>query len=260
MPTVPEEGDLRGTIRGIVHPVGLSVYRGRAFWKRRIVFQMHVWRVDGEPVQTEPLLVALEVPVGTTGRWRQKLAPGTAISFVSTGLERFGRGALQLPLTRFLGAADDGELLEVEASRRLPEYLDTAEFGRLAAGAGMGDYSGPCDWHGKRVELDLSVGDERDVDAPLAHARTLFATWNEWEEKLRALVANNLLPLWLDWNPDEVPIDADTLYGRLTLKGIWVLEDGVVWLSMDAGGQFTDHELAVDGTVAGGPTEINLEG
>jgi hypothetical protein len=220
---------------------------------------MHVWRLDGQPVQTEPLLVALEALVGTTLGWRQRLAPGAAISFVSTGLERFGRGALQLPLCRYLGRADDRELLEVEASRRMPDFLDTAEFGRLVSERGGMGYSGRCAWHGRRVVLDLSV-DAETVDDVLEHARTLLATWPAWEGKLRALVARELLPLWLDWNPDEAPIDANTLYGRLTLARIWVMDDGQVQLAMDAGEEFTDHEIAVDGTVAGGPEEINLEG
>jgi hypothetical protein len=253
-------GELRGTIRGIVHPTGMRVYPGRSFWTRRIVFQMHVWRLDGQLVQTKPLLVALEAFVGTTWRWRQRLAPGAAISFASTGLEAFGRGALQLPLSRYLGPADDRELLDVEASRRLPDFLDTPEFGRLSANAGMGDYSGRCAWHGTTLELDISGDEDGNVASALDHARTLLATWEEWEDKLRDLVARELLPLWLDWHADEAPIDADTLYGRLTLERICVMDDGEVQLSMDAREQFTDHEIIVDGTVAGGPTEIYPEG
>jgi len=253
-------GELRGTIRGIVHRTGMRVYPGRDFWTRRIVFQMHVWRLDEQPVQTQFLLVALEALVGTTPLWRQRLAPGAAISFASTGLEPFGCGALQLPLSRYLGPADDRELLEVEASRRLPDFLDTAEFGRLAHEPGGFAYSGRCAWHGRTVLLDLSGDENGKVDATLEHARTLLATWESWEGQLRALVARELLPLWLDWNPDEAPIDADTLYGRLTLERIRVMDDGQVQLSMDAGGEFTDHEIAVDGTVAGGPTEIYPEG
>jgi hypothetical protein len=253
-------GELGGTIRGIVHPTGTRVYPGRRFWTRRIVFQMHVWRLDEQPVQTRPLLDALESPIGTIWRWRQRFAPGAAISFASTGLETFGRGALRLPLSRYLGPADDRELLDVEASRRMPEFLDTAEFGRLVSEPGGFDYSGQCAWHGRTVDIDLSGDEEGDVDATLEHARTLLATWESWEGQLRALVARELLPLWLDWNPDEAPIDADTLYGRLTLQRIWVMDDGQVQLSMDAGEEFTDHEIVVDGTVAGGPEEIHPEG
>jgi hypothetical protein len=253
-------GDLQGTIRGIVHASGLHVYAGSSFWMRRIFFHMHFWRLDGQLVQTKRLLVTLEVSVVMMPLWRRRLAPGATISFVTTGIERIDSRVLQVPMDSFLGAADDPELLEVQASRRKPDILETAEFGRLALDPGGMDYIGQCVWYGRTIELELGGDDEGSVEVTLRHARTLLATWPEWLRGLRELVARELLPLWLDWHDGEPPIDGDTLYWRLTLQRIWVMDDGGVQLVMDAGSEFDNDDLKVEGTVAGGPTEIVPEG
>jgi hypothetical protein len=86
-------GDFRGTVHCVVHPSGISVYPGRRFWMRRIVFSTHAWRVAGQPVRKQAVLVDLEVPVGTAGRWRRKIAPGEAISFESAGIWKMPRAA-----------------------------------------------------------------------------------------------------------------------------------------------------------------------
>ena len=253
-------GDFRGTIRCVVHLSGMRVYPGRRFWSRRIVFQMSAWRVDGQPVREQVLLVDFEALLGMAWRWRRRIAPGEVISFESTGITKMPRGGAFLRLSRFLGPAADPELQEIAAALRKPDVRSTTEFGRLVREPGEDDYSCSCTWHGTTLQLDLSPDDEGDVGATLAHARALHAGWERWEGQLRALVAGELLDLWKDWNADEPPIDGETLYGRLTLRRIWVMDDGAVQLEMDAGGQFTDHEVVIDGTVRGGPKEANLEG
>ncbi|HEU4455809.1 MAG TPA: DUF2262 domain-containing protein, partial [Longimicrobium sp.] len=140
------------------------------------------------------------------------------------------------------------------------DVRETAEFGALVREPGEDDYSCRCDWHGTVLELAISDADSGDVERSLEGARALHAGWAEWEGRLRELVARELLPLWMDWNPDEAPIDADTLFGMIPLERIWIMGDGEVRLTMDAGGQFTDHVLVVDGTVEGGPTDIYPEG
>jgi hypothetical protein len=233
------------------------VYPGHRFWNRRIVFQTNAWRVDGQPVRKQFVLVDFETPLGTVARWQPRIAPGEVISFESTGIWKMPRGGAFLRLSRFLGPAIDPELQEIAAAARKPDVRST-EFGELVAKPGE-DYSCTCVWHGTPVTLDLSP-DEEDVEATLAAARRLHAEWGRWEGQLRALVTGELLPLWKDWHADEDPIDGDTLYGRLTLERIRVMDDGQVQLMMDAGGQFTDHEIVVDGTVEGGPEDIYPEG
>ena len=248
-------GDLRGTIRGVVHPVhGLDVGPGRWFWTRRIRVRTIVWRLDEGPVTTAFLSAFREVPVFAAASWRRRVVPGTVVSFVSRGMVRGEFGNLLLPLTSFLGAASDPELLDAAAPMLRPDVLQTAEFGSLVREPGGGDYSGRCAWHGTVLELTLLGVDRDDVGGSLA------AAWAEWEARLRALVTRELLPLWRDWNPDEKPIDGDTLFGMLPLERIWIMGDGEVQMTMDAGGQFTDHQIMVDGTVEGGPTDIYPEG
>lgn len=254
-------GDLRGTIRGVVHPTeGFAVDPGRWFWTRQIRLRMIAWRLDGRPVTPEFLFAVREVPIGTTALWRRRAAPGTVVAFESTGMERGPRGSLRLPLTRFLGAASDPELLDAVAPMLRRDVLETAEFGSLVREPGGADYSGRCAWHGTVLELSLFGADRGEVGRSLADARALHASWAEWEARLRALVTRELLPLWRDWNPDEKPVDGDTLFGMFPIDRIWIMGDGEVQLTMDAGGQFTDHVLTVDGTVEGGPTDIYPEG
>ena len=250
-------GDLRGTIRGVVHPTnGLGVVPGRWFWTRGIRLGMIAWRLNEQPVRPEFLFAVREVPFGTVGWWRRRIVPGTVVSFTSTGLRKGPRGSLLLPLTTFLGAASDPELLDAVAPLLREDTRVTAEFGTLVCRPGEDDYSVVCDWHGTRLELSLSAGETGGVEASLAQARALHAAWARWERRLRELVTRELLPLWKDWNADEAPIDGDALFRLLTLERIWITGDGVMQLMMDAGGQFTDHSLWVDGTVEEGPTEI----
>jgi hypothetical protein len=254
-------GDLQGTIRGIVHSSGLDVYRrDGSFWMRRIYFHIHVWRLGEQPVQTRRLLVTLVVPRVMMPLWRRRLAPGATISFVSGGIERFGSRTPQVPLTTFLGTVDDPELLEVEASSRNPDILETPEFGRLPLDRYGMDYVGQCTWYGLPVELELAGDDEGSVEGTLQHARTLLATWPEWPPRLRKLVARQLIPVWHELHEGEPPIDPDILYARLRLQRLMVMADGAVQLVMEAGEEFDGDDLSVEGTVAAGPTEIYPEG
>jgi hypothetical protein len=253
-------GDLRGSIRGIVHSSGLDVYRDGSFWRRRIYFHIHVWRLGEQPVQTRRLLVTVKVPLMAMPLWRRRLTPGAMISFVSGGIERFGSRAPQVPITRFLGTVEDPELLEVEASSQNPAILETPEFGRLPLDRYGMDYVGDSTWYGLPVELELAGDDEGRVEVALEHARTLLATWPEWPPRLRKLVARQLIPVWQEMHEGETPIDPDILYARLRLQRVMVTADGAVQLIMEAGEEFDGDDLTVWGTVADGPTEIYPEG
>lgn len=254
------EGDLRGTLRAVVHPSGMNDYPGKRFWTRQLAFSPVAWRLGEGPVRSEPLIVLREIPIGTAGRWRRRIAPGAVISFESSGLERTVHGALRLRMTRFLGPADDPELSAAAAPALTTDVRETAEFGALVRKPGDDIYTGRCDWHGRTVELWVSGEDEGDVEPALKHARALHAGWASWEARLRALTTAELLPLWLDWHAEEPPIDGDALYGMLTLESVWVMDDGTLSLTMDPAGQFTDHTIRVDGSVEGGPEEIDIEG
>jgi hypothetical protein len=254
-------GDLRGTVRGVVHPTsGLRVWPGRWFWTRRIRFDLIAWRLDEQPVSVGMLSVVCEVALGTTASWRRRIAPGTVVSFRSTGIELGPHGHPLLPLATFLGAASDPELLEAAAPVLKEDTRVTAEFGTLTRAPGAEEYSGRCDWHGTLLELSLSGAEAGDIEASLEQARALHAGWTRWEGRLRELVTRELFPLWRDWNADEAPIGGDALFRLLTLERVWITGDGSVQLTIDAGGQFTDHELVVDGTVEDGPTDVGLEG
>jgi hypothetical protein len=147
-------------------------------------------------------------------------------------------------------------LQEIAAAARKPDIRST-EFGELIAKPGE-DYSCTCVWHGKPVTLDLSPDEKtsmRRSRPPGASTRSGTAG-----KASCALVAGKLLGLWTDWHADEPPIDGNTLYGCLTLGRIWVMDDAQVQLMMDAGGEFTDHEIVVDGSVEGGSEDIYHEG
>jgi hypothetical protein len=258
MPSLLQAGELRGTIRAVVHKGPVSIYPGSFPWNRRIVFTPVVWRHEGGPVRKETIFVYRHVMVGTANLWRARLRPESLIAFESAGIEVMDKGGRRLRMTRLLGEPSDPELEAAAAAIFAPLVIKTKEFGRLTGVAG--EVEGRCDWHGTSVTLEL-VGDaDGEMAGVLAHARNLYAGWPAWEAQLSALVTREILPLWIDWNPDEPPIDGDTLYRRLTLKSVWVAADGELRLALDAGDEFIDHEIAIDGTVGGGPASFDLEG
>jgi hypothetical protein len=119
------------------------------------------------------------------------------------------------------------------------------------------------DWLGGPISLVFDAGEDRAE--VLQRARTLLAGAADWDKRIRAYAADDLLASANDWAEqmeDEEPqeITREQFMDRMELESIEIRADGGFHFWFADGDMFYGHSIHVSGDLEHGPDEASMEG
>ncbi len=119
------------------------------------------------------------------------------------------------------------------------------------------------DWLDGPISLVFDAGEDRAE--VLQRARTLLAGAADWDKRIRAYAADDLLASANDWAEqmeDEEPqeITREQFMDRMELESIEIRADGGFHFWFADGDMFYGHSIHVSGDLEHGPDEASMEG
>ena len=120
------------------------------------------------------------------------------------------------------------------------------------------------DWLGTEISLTIDMEEEREE--ALRNAKTLLASAADWDKRVRAYAADELVSLANDWSQDmdedgETPtITREQFMERMELESIEIGGDGSFTFWFGDGDLFYGHSIRVSGDLEHGPDEASMEG
>ena len=113
------------------------------------------------------------------------------------------------------------------------------------------------DWLGGQISLVFDA--EEDRAEVLQRAKTLLAGAADWDQRIRAYAADDLLVSANDWAEDE-EITREQFIQRMELESIEIRADGSFEFWFADGDMFYGHSIHVSGDMENGPDDAAMEG
>ena len=113
------------------------------------------------------------------------------------------------------------------------------------------------DWLGGQISLVFDA--EEDRAEVLQRAKTLLAGAADWDQRIRAYAADDLLVSANDWAEDE-EITREQFIQRMELESIEIRADGSFEFWFADGDMFYGHSIHVSGDMEHGPDDAAMEG
>ena len=107
---------------------------------------------------------------------------------------------------------------------------------------------------------------EEEREEALRNAKTLLASAADWDKRVRAYAADELVSLANDWSQDmdedgqAAEVTREQFIQRMELEAIEVREDGSFQFWFGDGDLFCGHSIWVSGDLENGPDEAKMEG
>ena len=167
---------------------------------------------------------------------------------------------LELPQPGF-----DPDLKAILDEQKKPVTFWVDGLGTFALNRALGWFEAEADWLGSPIRLDLDRDEDREKC--LFHLRALMKGQADWDGRLRACAARDLLELANDWasdggceehEPEE--ITQEQFMERMELDAIQIYEDGAFEFWFNDGDLFWGHSIHVTGSLTNGPEEAQMEG
>jgi len=167
---------------------------------------------------------------------------------------------LELPQPGF-----DPDLKAILDEQKKPVTFWVDGLGTFALNRALGWFEAEADWLGSPIRLDLDRDEDREKC--LFHLRALMKGQADWDGRLRACAARDLLELANDWasdggceehEPEE--ITREQFMERMELDAIQIYEDGAFEFWFNDGDLFWGHSIHVTGSLTNGPEEAQMEG
>ncbi|MEW4490736.1 DUF2262 domain-containing protein [Thalassoglobus sp. JC818] len=157
---------------------------------------------------------------------------------------------------------DDSEMQSVLVDLQNPVTLDHKKLGKFTLERNLGWFTSATKFQRSKINLRLEAKTVEEAEKAVINAEKLFKSAANWNKTVRQLAADQLLETknedWLD--DDESPVNARTFKSRLSVNSIVVSPDGYVTFWLDDGDLFWGHSLEVSGTLADGPTRVEIQG
>ena len=113
------------------------------------------------------------------------------------------------------------------------------------------------DWLGGQISLVFDAGEDRAE--VLQKAKTLLSGAADWDERIRAYAADDLLASANDWAEDG-EITREQFIQRMELESIEIRADGSFEFWFADGDMFYGHSIHVSGGMENGPDDASMEG
>ena len=160
----------------------------------------------------------------------------------------------------------DPEMKAILEEQKKPVSFWEEGLGTFVLNRSVGWFEAEADWLGQTVRLDFDKDEDR-VDC-LAHFHALMEGQQEWDQRVRAFAAEQLLELANDWeqesagNEEREPeeITAEQFMERMELDAVQIYGDGAFEFWFNDGDLFWGHAIHVTGSLDRGPEKAQMEG
>ncbi len=160
----------------------------------------------------------------------------------------------------------DPEMKAILEEQKKPVSFWEEGLGTFVLNRSVGWFEAEADWLGQTVRLDFDKDEDR-VDC-LAHFHALMEGQQEWDQRVRAFAAKQLLELANDWEEDAAgneerepeKITAEQFMERLELDAVQVSGTGAFDFWFNDDGMFWGHAVHVTGSLDKGPEAAQMEG
>lgn len=158
--------------------------------------------------------------------------------------------------------ASDPELEGILAELLKPVHYDDPRLGRFTLDRQVNWFEAEVTWMGRPVNLSFDWDEDEAMADSLRTAHRLFDDQAGWHGRILRQASDDLLELknenWLD--EDEAELDAEAFEACLELESIEVRPEGEFCFWFGDGDLFWGHSVTVEGTVAEGPTQADMQG
>ena len=158
--------------------------------------------------------------------------------------------------------AFDPVLKALLEEQKKPVKLDVDGLGTFTLNRGLGWYDATVEWMGEEISLNLDQNEEL-LESAQETARTLMENQTDWDAKVRAFAAEQLLneanQLLQSEDEQAEEYTADTLAEQFQIDSILAGPDGTFefWFSDDD--LFLAHPVHVTGTLEQGPKLAEMD-
>ena len=166
---------------------------------------------------------------------------------------------LDLPVPGF-----DPDLKAILEEQKKPVTFWEEGLGTFTLNRQVDWFETELDWLGTEISLTIDMEEEREE--ALRNAKTLLASAADWDKRVRAYAADELVSLANDWSQDmdedgETPtITREQFMERMELESIEIGGDGSFTFWFGDGDLFYGHSIRVSGDLEHGPDEASMEG
>jgi len=183
-------------------------------------------------------------------------APRDFIIKFKARLSEDGRRLLLLDLPE---PGFDPELKAILEEQKKPVTFWEEGLGTFTLNRQVDWFETELDWLGTAITLCFDQ-DENRADCVM-NAKTLLASAADWDRRVRAYAADELLESANDWaEEDAEPITREGFMERMELESIEVREDGGFHFWFADGELFYGHSIRVSGDLTNGPDDADMEG
>lgn len=197
-----------------------------------------------------------------SGYLRQRIRGDFILKFKA----RLSQDGAQLLLLNLPEPGFDPDLKAILEEQTKPDSTYVDGLGTFVLNRQVKWYEAEVDWLDGKVSLSYDKGEPDEMKAAQRHAKALLAEAADWDGKVRALAAGQLLDLANDWSSGEEdgeeakPITREDFLSRMELAAIQVAPDGGFDFWFDDDLMFAGHSIHVWGTLAGGLAGAQMEG
>ena len=165
-----------------------------------------------------------------------------------------GKGLLLLDLPE---PAFDPDLKAILEEQKKPVTFWEEGLGTFTLNRQVDWFETEVDWLGGQISLVFDAGEDRAE--VLQRAKTLLAGAADWDQRIRAYAADDLLASANDWAEDE-EITREQFIQRMELESIEIRADGSFEFWFADGDMFYGHSIHVSGDMENGPDDAAMEG
>ena len=163
------------------------------------------------------------------------------------------------------------QLQEILDEYHKPVIIQDEVLGQLELNKDHGCFEGEIDWLGKNVTLSLEVNAESKPSWTRARsaAKKLLSDCETWDKSMREFAAKKNTETANNWltqdeenarDPKTNPITEEEFARRISMTELVVTSGGSFTAWFDCDEMFTDHAIAVYGSLKKGITAANIEG
>lgn len=151
----------------------------------------------------------------------------------------------------------DPDLKAILEEQKKPVTFWEEGLGTFALNRQVDWFETEVDWLGGQISLVFDA--EEDRAEVLQRAKALLSGAADWDERIRAYAADDLLASANDWAEDE-EITREQFIQRMELESIEIRADGSFEFWFADGDMFYGHSIHVSGDMENGPDDAAMEG